>query len=944
MKEGLDFKPERWPDVNRVFSAAAPLDGPSRKTYLNEACGQDGALRAAVESLLRAHDNAGSFGDAPVVASLTKRLAPESQLGPFRIESLLGAGSMGEVYRAYDTKLQRAVAIKVLPDFFAQDPVRLARFEEEARALAALNHPHVGAIYGLEESAGIVALVLELVEGLTLADRLADGPLSFDEVVGIARQLAEGLEAAHENRIVHRDLKPANIKITPDGNVKILDFGLSKTAASAAATATESSSAVHPGATQVGTVLGTVGYMSPEQARGLAVDKRTDIWAFGCVLFEMCAHQPPFAGATISDAQAAVIDREPDWGLLRADTPRNLIRLLRRCLTKDPKLRLRDIGEARIALEHDRNESDSAPRLGRGRVVAVTGILATAAGAAITFALFGSPPAAVVTRLDVALPPGDVFQFLETGTGGPVLTSDGRTLFYVAERGGNQYVFRRELKKTDTEIVSGTEGAVRAYMYPTGDWLAFSTSREGLLKKVPLSGGPPTAVYQSKGRIGILGLDFISADEMVVGDHGYGLFSVPAAGGEPVSLLPVSKEGPPRFPVALPGGRGLLFTVGGVPISNRIAVLPKGASSMKFLTGGTDARYLNTGHIVFWRDGSLWAAPFDLDRLELSGDAVPVVHRVGVFGTGAGLFDVSASGTLAYVSTVEPPARTLVWVDRDGRETALDAPPGPYMEPRLSPDEQKVLLSYRDFATEDIWLHDITRKTTEPFAAEPFSEFFSFWSRNGERVLFTSRRSGNFRIYSKRVSGLGGAERIGSDIPHPLSLTPDGKAMLFHDVTGPRASRSVSTSPIAGGPPTVLWTEENNIADARFSPDGKWIAYSVGSTPAEEQIWLRPYPIVPAAGWRVSPEGGRVPRWSSDSRTIFYRRGPDMMAAKMGEGPGGAPGTPKQLFSGPYQPDFDIASDGRFLMIKEPASQRHENRIIVVLNWIQELKTLVDKR
>ena len=324
-----------------------------------------------------------------------KRLSPDSQLGPFRIESFLGAGGMGEVYRAYDTKLQRAVAIKVLPDFFAQDANRLARFEEEARALAALNHPHVGAIYGLEESAGVAALVLELVEGPTLAERLAAGPLPFDEVVWIARQFAEGLEAAHERGIVHRDLKPANIKITPDGNVKILDFGLAKTAGSPPGAALTPSTTSPRDATQFGVVLGTVGYMSPEQARGQPVDKRTDIWAFGCVLFEMCAHQPPFAGATISDAQAAVIEREPDWELLRAGTPANLIRLLRRCLTKDPKLRLRDIGEARIALEQDYRPLRIC-RCVRGRdvsaaIAAIVGLIACfGVGVAVSVAAFGS--------------------------------------------------------------------------------------------------------------------------------------------------------------------------------------------------------------------------------------------------------------------------------------------------------------------------------------------------------------------------------------------------------------------------------------------------------------------------------------------------------------------------------------------------------------------------
>ena len=351
MEKGLDINPDRWPEVSRVFSAAATLDGPSRNAYLDEACRQDPALRAAVESLLGAHDNAGSFGEAPVPLGPVKRLAPGSQLGPFRIESLLGAGGMGEVYRAYDTKLHRAVAMKVLPDFFAEDADRLARFEEEARALAALNHPHVGAIYGLEESTGVAALVLELVEGPTLAERLAVGPLSFDEVIWIARQLADGLEAAHKRGIVHRDLKPANIKITPDGNVKILDFGLAKTAGPPPGAALTPSTTSPRGATQFGVVLGTVGYMSPEQARGQAVDKSTDIWAYGCVLFEMCAQHPPFAGATVSDALTAVVEREAAWELLRAETPANIVRLLRRCLTKDPELRLRDIGEARIALE-----------------------------------------------------------------------------------------------------------------------------------------------------------------------------------------------------------------------------------------------------------------------------------------------------------------------------------------------------------------------------------------------------------------------------------------------------------------------------------------------------------------------------------------------------------------------------------------------------------------
>jgi serine/threonine protein kinase/TolB-like protein/Tfp pilus assembly protein PilF len=396
MKEGLDINPERWPDVSRVFADAAALSGPARDAYLNRACVHDPGLRAAVDSLLGAHDNAGSFGEAPVVEPLgtAKRLPPGSQLGPFRIETLIGAGGMGEVYRAYDTKLQRAVAIKVLPDSFAHDADRLLRFEEEARALAALNHPHIGSIYGLEESAGVVALVLELVEGPTLAERLTAGPMPFDEVVRLARQMAEGLEAAHKRGIIHRDLKPGNIKITPDGNVKILDFGLAKTAGSPPGAALTPSPTRPRAATQLGVVLGTVGYMSPEQARGEPVDKPTDIWAYGCVLFEMCAQHPPFGGATAGETLTAVVEREPAWELLRAKTPSSIVRVLRRCLAKDPSSRLSDIEEARIAL-------DSAGPGARSRAVRFSAVLviltaAIAGGGAWLFVSSRRPSASAV--------------------------------------------------------------------------------------------------------------------------------------------------------------------------------------------------------------------------------------------------------------------------------------------------------------------------------------------------------------------------------------------------------------------------------------------------------------------------------------------------------------------------------------------------------------------
>ena len=395
MTQGHGIDPGQWPEISRVFAAAAALEGSSRQAYLDSACQHDPGVRAAVDSLLDAHNNAGSFGATPLFATspAVKRLSPGSQLGPFQIESLLGAGGMGEVYRAFDTKLHRAVAIKVLPDFFAQDATRLARFEEEARALAALNHPHVGAIYGLEESAGVVALVLELVEGPTLAERLVAGPLPFAEVVRIARQLAEGLEAAHKRGIVHRDLKPANIKITPDGNVKILDFGLAKTSASVPGAPLTAAATSPRDATQSGVVLGTVGYMSPEQARGQPVDQRTDIWAYGCVLFEMCAQHPPFAGATLGDALTAVVEREPAWERLRPETPANIVHLLRRCLTKDPRLRLPDTGEARTALER----AEPAARWPGARFISVLIILMAAIAASAAWLFVSRRPPSIST-------------------------------------------------------------------------------------------------------------------------------------------------------------------------------------------------------------------------------------------------------------------------------------------------------------------------------------------------------------------------------------------------------------------------------------------------------------------------------------------------------------------------------------------------------------------
>ena len=884
------------------------------------------------------------------------------RIGPYEIVAKLGAGGMGEVYRAHDTTLNRDVAIKVLPESHDDDlsagsgsaratsrAERLARLKREAESLAALNHPHIAQVYGFETSGDTRAIVMELVAGRPLSNHIRGSGLPIDEVLRLARQVALALEAAHERAIVHRDLKPANIMVRDDGVVKVLDFGLAKAFGplTPGLSPDASPTITSPAHTAIGLIVGTAAYMAPEQARGKPVDQRVDLWAFGCVVYEMLTGRPPFRGEDVQQTLANVLNTAADFTALPPATPPSIRRLLRRCLTKDRAERLADATSARLeiddAIKGPSGEDGGAPSLAVApwwRRAVPWPWAAAVAGLGIAAAVWmrsdASPPASGVTRLDVAIPPGEDFGD-QPAAGGPALTADGRTLFYVAERAGVSRVLRRQLDQVNTEVVPGTEGAVRAYVYPSGDWLAFATNRPSALKRVPLAGGPATTVFEAKSNVN--GIALTEAGELVFGDHSTGLSRVRANGGAPELLLPIGDSGPLRFPVVLPGNRGLLFTVGGVPVANRIAVLPAGATTPRFLTNGTDARYLPTGHVVFWRDGSLFAAPFDLDRLEFVGDAVPVVQGVGVRGTGAASYSVSGTGTLAYVRAVEPPARTLVWVDRQGGETALHAPPGPYASPRLSPDSKKVLLSYRTNATEDIWLHDVAREVTEPFVSEPASEWMAVWASEGDRVFFTSRRAGPFHLYAKRANGLGNIDLVGSNISVPFARTPDGTGVVFQGLNDP-----LSLLTLATGSSRVLWADDAGVEDARFSPDGRWIAYGTIS-PRGPQIWVRPFPDVQANRWRISPDGGQWPRWSADGRTIFYRRGADMMAVPVGAGSAPSPGTPIRLFSGPYHEDYDIARDGRFLMIKEPASPLPaERRIIVVLNWFEELIARVGRR
>ncbi len=954
VKEGLDINPDRWPDVSRVFSAAATLDGSSRNAYLDEVCGHDRALRAAVESLLGAHDNAGSFGEAPVVAPLgtVKRLAPESQLGPFRIESLLGAGGMGEVYRAYDTKLHRAVAIKVLPDFFAQHPDRLARFEEEARALAALNHPHVGAIYGLEESAGVVALVLELVEGPTLAERLAVGPLAFDEVVWIARQLAEGLEAAHERGIVHRDLKPANIKITPDGNVKILDFGLAKTAGSPAGTAMASSVAVHHGPTQMGAVLGTVGYMSPEQARGQAVDKRTDIWAFGCVLFEMCAHQPPFAGATISDAQAAVIEREPDWELLRAGTPANLVRLLRRCLTKDSKLRLRDIGEARIALSPDSAAGDLPVRPGKRRVAAIAAILGLIAVASVV-AVYGPPrwgPSVSPPQYSFEVPPpeGTLFDRHPVRTSF-ALSPDGLQLGFVAEPASGpsrrSSLWVRAMEDVEAQPLAGTDGGVSVFWSPDSRSLAFFA--DDMLKRFDLPDGPAVPICDAPS--GPFTRGTWGNDGVILFDdaNGKAIYSVLVSGGAPREILPANpSKGEVRvnWPWFLPDGQHFLYTVrlddgeGEVRLAKVRLDDDGGERRSVQLEGGTrtvlsassNAQWIAPDVVVFAHEGVLRGQRVDLELARALGEPFSIAGRVDyIFTTSRAMFSASRTGTVAYHDGGG--LAQLVWVDRHGNEVGTIGGLADYHPfAQLSRDNTMLLTARAQpgLGTYDIWRRDLLRGTDVPLTSNRGSEITPVFVDDERAIVYAGDSPGSSPHLFRMDLATRTEEQLLAAGPHQLvnDVSPNGRAVAYAEV------ESIEFKPFQlpltpGATPTPLLPGRRSGSSMRFSPDGRAMAY-VDAAKAILYVALVEGTSEPVMA--VQNVSGPL-AWSPDSSEIYYvSRDAAMMTMAVQTRPSLTVGKPKQLFELRRSASLlEVARDGLRFLLLVPHVRAGERPIVV---------------
>jgi serine/threonine-protein kinase len=862
---------------------------------------------------------------------------------------------MGEVYRARDTKLGREVALKVLPADFASDPERLARFQREAQILASLNHPNIAIIHGLEDSEGTPALVLELVEGPTLRDRIAAGRVPVEEAVSVARQVATALEAAHEHGIVHRDLKPANIKITPAGVVKVLDFGLAKlteapglraqgSGPNLTAAPTITSPAMRTG---LGIILGTAAYMAPEQARGHRVDKRADIWAFGCVLYEMLTGKRPFEGSDVSDTLASVLKIEPVWTALPSNTAPALRRLLRRTLEKDRDQRLHDIADARLELDEALREPEppAVPAAAPARRQAATLVAAvglTAALAAGTAWWLSGPGPAPVRRLSIAIEPERPLGV--TNDPGVALSPDGSKIVYVTGLQAAEASFvLRTFDRLDAVPIAGTGQAHSPIFSPDGEWIAFFADADRTLKKVPLNGGP--AVTIAKAPSSHLGASWGSDGTVVFA--GPGLSRVSAAGGTPTAITTLDvkrNETRHAFPDILPNNRGVLFTatVGNVP---RIEVLRFDTGERRVVAENAEVgRYAATGHVVYSQGGRLFAVPFDQNQFRATGPAVPVLDGVAETTDGPAVFGIARDGMLVYLpGTVgERAGVALVWVDRKGQEEPLAAKPRHYIAVRVSPDGRRLAMEVEEASNGDVWVHDLVRNTQTRLTFAPEAEGQPLWSADARRVLFASPTG----LFVKSADGTGDPERVASDLssPVPHAWSRDGKSLVFS------MGGDLYLLALAGdAKPQPLVQTQFTESHAELSPDGRWIAYSSNESGSFE-VYVQPFPDISRGRWQISTDGGFSPAWSADGRELFYIRvGPflGIMAVPIDGREGFTAGLPKQLFAGPYNFDaqgrsWDVAPDGRFLMLKPETVQQGSNRTLVVVeNWLEELKRLV---
>ncbi len=876
-----------------------------------------------------------------------------SRLGAYEILAPIGAGGMGEVYKARDPRLGRDVAIKVLPEGVAREPERLARFEREARVLASLNHPNIASIYGFEQADGVPFLVLEYVPGPTLAERLASGGLDLPEIMQICINIAEALEQAHEKGIVHRDLKPANVKVTPDDKVKVLDFGLAKALVEEPAGDSSHSPTMSALATRAGVLLGTAAYMSPEQVRGKAVDKRADIWAFGCLLYELLTGKQVFGGETISDSLAAILTKEPDRARLPANTPANIRGLLDRCLDKDPRRRLRDIGEALLMLEDSvavpyppspiPQPLSSVPQSPRRRAApwAVAG-LATVAALVLAFLHFRQTPPPVLTTRFQVLPPEKA-----TSLEYPTISPDGRRLAFVATVDGKTLLHVRPLDSLAAQALAGTEDAAFPFWSPDSRFIAFFT--QGKLKKVDVAGGPPQTLCNAEvmTRGGTWNRD---GTILFTPGSRAPISRVAAAGGVPVPVttLDAATELNHRWPQFLPDGRHFLYWLMATETEKRAIVIASlddktdAKERKRLMTGGSMAVY-SAGHLLFEREGTLMAQPFDLSLLQLRGEPSPVIQQVGQMGGAAGwaAFSVSADGTLAY-RTGGGAKTQLAWFDRAGKELGRVGQPEDQFAPRLSLDQKRVAVARREpQGAPDLWLLDLARDTSTRFTFHPVVDVFPVWSPDGSRVAFASNRDGPFNLYQKLSGGSSNEESLlqSRESKYTTDWSADGRFILYQ-TSGTKTGFDLWALPTDGDrkPIPVLQTQFNESL-GQFSPDGHWIAYqSNESTPG--QVYVQGFPKS-GGKFQVSTNGGERPRWRRDGKEIYYLTADRKIMAVEVKATATTfeRGRPRELFQTRattpsfYVPTYDVSADGQRFLINTTVEADGLPPMTVVMNW-----------
>ena len=910
-------------------------------------------------------------------------LTEGTKIGPYEVVGLIGQGGMGEVYQAHDTTLDRDVALKVLPEAFTSDPDRLARFEREAKVLASLNHPNIGSIYGLEEAepstssgkGAVRALVLELVEGPTLADRITQGPIPIDEALPIAKQIAEALEAAHERGVIHRDLKPANIKVKDDGTVKVLDFGLAKALHTTPKGDPSTSATLTISATQMGVIMGTAAYMPPEQARGKAINRQADVWAFGVVLFEMLGGTRPFVGADASETLARVIDREPDWAALPGSVPPVLAGVLRRCLQKNPKQRIRDIGDVILPMDGAFETSVPAPsegtvaagtlRLWQRPLPAIGFVLAAAAISALVAWSLTRPAPVQLARFAIPLAADQTFDRADR----PVvdLFPDGTRIVYAA----NGTLWLRSVDQLEALPIAGTENARGPFFSPDSQSIGFYA--DGQLKRVETSGWAPVPITDaaptSTTDLQLVSLEIdgasLGADNMIVYGHGAGIVRVSAAGGTAEVVLSIEEPEAAHRPQMLPGGEWVLYTLrsDGPGSWNRADVVAQSLTTGErlVLVAGRDGRYVSTGHLVYARDNTIFAVPLETSPPAVTGGPVALVEGVLQAGNngGAAHFGVSDTGSLVYVPGGDggPGESSLAWVTLDGDETLLPAPRRTYGSISVSPDGTRIAVDIGDGRQRDIWIYRLDEGPLTRLTFDEGMDWGPVWTPDSARVVFSSSRDGG-GLFWRAADGTGEVEQLleAAEPVIPASWTADGRLLFtrLRDGIGMVPNGDIGVLDVDGDR-TAKMLLDGEFAELMpaLSPDGRWLAYTSGE-PGAAGIYVQPFPDLDEGKWLISTDVGLSPLWSPGGQHVYFLDPlSGIQVVEVETDPVFGHGVPTvavavatseilDVFTALGR-SYDLAPDGERFLVKVPAARSSEGftGMIFVEHWFEELTARV---